>query len=89
MKEYGQIKDRFGRKCVIPTGEDGHPALYRIIRSRTRSNAWHETPLLSGALSVAHGEMRSVLYVVEDQVDTESEIFRVAEKDIEYCPEGE
>lgn len=78
-------RDLFGKYCVISTGINRKPFIYKILASGTRSNCWSELPLTydSEHNPKRHDNFENILFVVCDTlIDDSSKIVRVAEKDV-------
>ena len=76
----------FGKRCLIPTGYDKRPFVYRILSSDATSNTWIEPPITyqSERNPVRHDHSEPVLFVVLDTlISDQSRIIRVARKDAE------
>lgn len=84
--KYKMQNDKlFGKRCIIPTGYNKRPFVYRILRSGVMSNAWSEIPITynSETEHAWHDYFEDILYVVCDTlIDEHSRIIRVAEKDV-------
>ena len=84
------MEDLFGRKCIIPTGFNKRPFVYRILSSNCESTTWCEVPLTyqSEKEPVRHDHMEPILFVVNDAlVSDDSKIIRVARKDVTLIQE--
>lgn len=88
-KEYKPQEDElFGKRCYILTDYIKRPMIYRIVASGTNSNAWCEPPIMVDTEPIIHDEFENVVFVVLDTLISEdSEIIRVAEKDITLIEE--